>query len=171
MLNLQATQNRREILRACYPALVRHVRVLGGVLRFHKKGGMMSNEQKMLWLTLIAVAVAISTVAYMRYRDWQVDTRNRWIEIHRAMINLRAQREFVLKERSQMGAYSTSSPNLFEERQRDYALATEQLRAQLDRLNDDPLLATIDKFLEDHKDMNQWETDDYERRSTRLRIK
>ena len=61
------------------------------------------------------------------------------------------------------GLYIQGLAQQFEERQRDYILATAQLRGQLDRLNDDPLLAEIGRFLEDNTLMEQWETDEYER--------
>lgn len=131
----------------------------------------MSNEKRVLWLTvatavlaLVAVLVGICTLRYMRNRDSEVDTRTGWIEIHKAMVNLRVQRTFVLAQRSQMGAYSSSVPNQFEERRRDYVLATAQLRAQLERLNDDPLTLDLVKFLNEHQEMEQWQTDEYEKK-------
>jgi hypothetical protein len=102
------------------------------------------------------------TLTYMRGRDLEMDTRNGWIEIHKAMVNLRVQRALVLMQRGAMGAYSSGSPNQFEERERDYILATAQLRGQLDRLNDDPLILELATFLDGNKLMDQWQTDDYE---------
>ena len=61
-----------------------------------------------------------------------------------------------------MGAYASGSPNQFEERQRDYILATAQLRGQLDRLNDDPLILDLSTFLEQNKLIEQWQTDEYQ---------
>jgi hypothetical protein len=113
-------------------------------------------------LAILAVVVAFQTLRYMRGRDSEVDTRTGWIEIHKAMINLRVQRAFVMSQRGAMGAYSSGSPNPFEERHRDYVLATAQLRGQLDRLNDDPLIVELAGFLDENKSMEQWQTDDYE---------
>lgn len=114
-------------------------------------------------LAILAVLVAINTLRYMRGRDLEVDTRNDWIEIHRAMVNLRAQRSFVLEQRGQMGAYASGTPNQFEERKRDYELALAQLRGQLDRLNNDPLLSEIGKFLDNNTQMERWQADDFEK--------
>ncbi len=129
----------------------------------------MSNEERILLLTVatvvlafVAVLVGICTLKYMRNRDSQVDTRVGWIEIHKAMVNLRVQRTFVLAQRSQMGAYSSLVPNQFEERRRDYVLATAQLRAQLERLSDDPLTVDLVEFLNANQEMEKWQTDEYE---------
>jgi hypothetical protein len=46
------------------------------------------------------------------------------------------------------GGYRSGSPNEFEERQRDYVLATAQLRGQLDRWNDDPLILDLATLLD-----------------------
>lgn len=129
----------------------------------------MSTEDRNLWLagatvvlTIFAVIVAIGTLRYMRGRDSEVDTRTGWVEIHKAMINVRAQRAFVMLARGSMGAYASGSPNQFEERQRDYILAIAQLRGQLDRLNDDPLVLDLAAFLDNNKLMEKWQTDEYE---------
>jgi len=129
----------------------------------------MSNEERILWLTVatvvlaaVAVLVGIGTLKYMRNRDSQVDTRTGWIEIHKAMVNLRVQRTFVMLARGSMGAYSSGGPNQFEERRRDYILAKAQLRAQLERLNDDPLALDLVRFLNENQEMEQWQTDEYE---------
>ncbi len=125
----------------------------------------------MFWLTVatvvlafVAVGVGIGTLQYMRNRDAEVDTRTGWIEIHKSMVNLRVQRTFVLAQRSQMGSYNSSVPNQFEERRRNYVLATAQLQAQLERLNDDPLTLDLVKFLNEHEEMEQWQTDAYEKK-------
>lgn len=114
-------------------------------------------------LTGIAVKVAIKTLKYMRGRDLEVDTRNGWIAIHIAMINLRVQREFIKLAQSRAGGYMQGSPNPIEARIRDTTLATAQLRSQLDRLNDDPLIIELAAFLDDNQLTAQWQTDAYEK--------
>jgi hypothetical protein len=109
----------------------------------------------------LAYRISTITLTYMRGRDLELDTRNGWIEIHKAMVNLRVQREFVNLARGAMGAYMAGSPNQFEERIRDVTLATAQLRAQLDRLNDDPLINELAVFLDENKLTAQWQADDY----------
>src|SRR5436190_3506372 len=98
----------------------------------------------------------------MQRHDSETDKRGGWTEIHKALVKRRAQRWFVFAQRGAMGAYG-QGPNQFEERKRDHDLATAQLRGHLDRLNDDPLLAEIGRFLDGNKVIEQWETDEYEK--------
>jgi len=114
-------------------------------------------------LTGIALKVAIKTLKYMRGRDLEVDTRTGWIEIHKAMVNLRVQRSFVMLAQGAMGAYLAGGPNQAEERIKSYTLAAAQLRAQLDRLNDDPLIVEVAEFLDGNVLTKQWQTVEYEK--------
>jgi len=82
----------------------------------------MSTEVRILWLTFatvvlaaLAFIVAFQTLTYMHRHDSETDTRGGWTEIHKAMVNLRVQRGFVLAQRGAMGAYGPG-PNQFEER-------------------------------------------------------
>jgi hypothetical protein len=111
-------------------------------------------------LAILAVVVALQTLSYMRGRDFEVDTRSGWIEIHKAMINLRVHRSLIML---QGGAYSSAGSNAGEERIRDYTLASAQLRAQLDRLNDDPLVVAIAEFLDSNILAAQWQTLQFEK--------
>lgn len=111
-------------------------------------------------LAILAVIVAIQTLRYMRGRDLEVDTRNGWIEIHKAMVNLRVQRSLVMLP-SVMGGYSaavTSSADAIS----NYTLANSQLIGQLDRLNDDPLLEKISEFLNANLLTKDWQTPQYQ---------
>jgi len=105
-------------------------------------------------LAILAVAIAFLTLSYMRGRDLEVDTRSGWIEIHKAMINLRVQRAFVML---QLGALGGG------ENVKGYTLASAQLRAQLDRLNDDPLVVAIAEFLDNNILATQWQTPQFEK--------
>jgi hypothetical protein len=49
-----------------------------------------------LLVAAAAFIVALNTLSYMRSRDLELDIRNGWIEVHKAMVNLRVQRELVL---------------------------------------------------------------------------
>jgi hypothetical protein len=98
----------------------------------------------------------------MRGRDLELDTRNGWIEIPKAMVNLRVQRSSVMLQSGALGAYTASGPNQAEERIRDYTLATAQLHGQLDRLNDDPLVVDLSTFLNENNLTSQWQTTKYE---------
>jgi hypothetical protein len=110
----------------------------------------------------LAWRIAKITLTYMRGRDLELDTRNGWIEIHKAMVNLRVQRSLVMLQGSALGAHTSSGPNQAEERIRDYTLATAQLRGQLDRLNDDPLVEALSTFLNENNLTAQWQTQEYE---------
>jgi hypothetical protein len=105
-------------------------------------------------LAIIAIVVARETLSYMRGRDLEVDTRNGWIEIHRAMIRLRVQRAFIMLP-NPWGPDPKDS--------RDYTLAAAQLRGQLDRLNDDPLVVEIASFLDDNVLTEKWQQPQYEK--------
>lgn len=112
-------------------------------------------------LAVFATAVALQTLTYMRRRDLELDTRNGWIEIHKAMVNLRVRRELVMLPAkmdvlNSSGAWNTGSLVS------DYTLASAQLRGQLDRLNDDPLIVELAAFLEANIATAQWQTPQYQ---------
>jgi hypothetical protein len=79
-------------------------------------------------LTFLAFVVALKTLDYMRNRDLEMDTRSGWIEIHKAMINLRVQREFILLP-NKMAAVGVPAPISAASSIKDYTLAAAQLRA------------------------------------------
>src|ERR1700719_907561 len=107
-----------------------------------------------LLVAAAAFIVALNTLSYMRDRDLEVDTRSGWVEIHRAMINLRVQREFILLQ----NAMADPHPVVSQQNIREYTLASAQLRAQLDRLNDDPVVIEVAAFMEAHQLAAQWQT-------------
>jgi hypothetical protein len=108
-----------------------------------------------------ASRIAKFTLTYMRGRDLELDTRNGWIEIHKAMVNLRVQREFIMLP-MRMAALGVPSPIQSADGIKDYTLAAAQLRSQLDRLNDDPLIIEIAAFLDANVATAAWQTDQYQ---------
>lgn len=104
-------------------------------------------------LAIIATVVAYQTLRYMRRRDSEVDTRNGWIAIHKAMINLRVQRSFYMA-----GVHNTNEESI-----RDFTLAAAQLRGQLNRLNDEPLTMELADFLDENGLTAQWQTQEFEK--------
>lgn len=115
-----------------------------------------------VFLTILGAVIAFQTLRYMRRRDLKVDTRNAWIELHKTMVDVRAKRAVAMVQVGQQGAHSGSGPSSFVELQKDYALAVDQLRGQLDRLNDDHLLVEISGFLKgDNKPTAYWQTPEY----------
>jgi hypothetical protein len=107
----------------------------------------------------LAYRIGRITLTYMRGRDFELDTRNGWIEIHKAMVNLRVHRELIMLP-GKMAAFGVSAPSQ-PGAIADYSLAAAQLRAQLDRLNDDPLIIELANFLDDNKLTAQWQADEY----------
>jgi hypothetical protein len=111
----------------------------------------------MAWVTF---QLGRRTLSYMRDRDFELDTRNGWIEIHKAMVNLRVQRELIMMHIGSLGGYG-AGPSEASERIAAYTLAGSQLLGQLDRLNDDPLLKEISAFLEDNILTKDWQRPEY----------
>jgi hypothetical protein len=109
----------------------------------------------------LAYRVAKVTLTYTRGRDLELDTRSGWIDIHKAMVNLREQRRFVMSKLGQTGTPVNGTPPLVVEIQRDYIFAAAQLFGQLDRLNDEPLIVELAKFLGQNKLASEWQTDKY----------
>ena len=58
---------------------------------------------------VLAWHIAKITLTYMRGRDLELDTRNGWIEIHKAMVDLRVQREYIVMP-AKMAALGIPSP-------------------------------------------------------------
>jgi hypothetical protein len=114
-------------------------------------------------LAFLATLIAFQTLKYMRGRDAEVDTRNAWTEVHKAMINLRVQRALVMLQLGQMGAYGQGTVNPYDAGVRDYTLARAQLRAQLDRVNEsDPLIISLATFLDENLLTTHWQTKEFE---------
>lgn len=107
---------------------------------------------------ILAWQISRITLTYMRGRDLELDNRNGWIEVHKAMINLRVQRELIVLP-AKMAAFGIPSPFQSEDGIKDYTLARAQLRSQLDRLNDDPLIVELASFLDDNLLTAQWQAE------------
>jgi hypothetical protein len=114
-------------------------------------------------LAFLATLIAFQTLKYMRGRDAEVDTRNAWIEVHKAMINLRVEWTFVMFQVGQMGSYSSGATNPYDAGVREYTLARAQLRGQLDRVNEsDPLIINLANFLDENLLTARWQTEQYQ---------
>jgi hypothetical protein len=101
------------------------------------------------------------TLTYMQGRDLELDTRNGWIAIHKAMINLRVQREFIMAP-GRWALLGIPAPINSEDGIKDYTLAAAQLRGQLDRLNDDPVIVNLAEFLDANILTAQWQTEKFQ---------
>jgi hypothetical protein len=112
-----------------------------------------------LFLAWVAYKLSERTLSYMKDRDLELDTRNGWIEIHKAMIALRTHGALVMLP-SAIGAYGPlTDPG---EAITNYTTARSQLLGQLDRLNDDPLLVQISEFMNAHLLSRDWQTKAFE---------
>jgi hypothetical protein len=127
----------------------------------------MSPELLSLWvaaaaviLTALAVVIGVKTLSYMRDRDLELDSRYGWIEIHKAMANVRVYRQLILIQ-EQLGMVRANNPISSEQREKEHVLAVAQLRAQLDRLNDDPLIIALAEFLDQNKLTAQWQAESF----------
>jgi hypothetical protein len=115
-----------------------------------------------LVLTKTSIKLGERTLSYMKDRDLELDTRNGWIEIHKAMVALRTH-EAIIRVGNAMGAYGQFGTNAADAIA-NFTLARSQLIGQLDRLNDDPLLAEISGFLLSNLLSNDWQTTAFEER-------
>ena len=137
----------------------------------HRLGDWITGERLNIVLAVLAVLLAAltlllawvtyklsqRTLSYTKDRDFELDTRNGWIEIHKAMINLRTHGASV-----RLGGYGPFGGNA-DKMIVDYTLARSQLLGQLDRLNDDPLLVQISEFINANLLTRDWQTDRYEK--------
>ena len=116
-----------------------------------------------LSLAWVTYKLGQRSLSYMKDRDFELDTRNGWIEIHKAMVNLRAHRSFVMlpSVMGPLGAYGPFGGKNTDEVIANYTLANSQLIGQLDRLNDDPLLLEISEFLSANLLSKDWQTEEF----------
>ena len=114
-----------------------------------------------LFLAWVAYKLSQRTLSYMRERDLELDTRNGWIEIHKAMVALRTHGALAVLP-SAMDDYVSLGTNPADVIA-NYTLARSQLLGQLDRLNDDPLLVQISEFLNANLLSKDWQTERFEK--------
>jgi hypothetical protein len=114
-------------------------------------------------LAIIATLIGFRTLQYMRSRDAEVDTRNAWVEVHKAMINLRVEWTFVMAQLGKIGRYPQGATGPSDVGVREYTLARAQLRGQLDRVNEaDPLIIGLANFLDENLMTAKWQTTQYQ---------
>jgi hypothetical protein len=113
-----------------------------------------------LLLAWVAYKLSRQTLSYMRDRDLELDTRNAWIEIHKAMVNLRTHAA-IIRVGTVLVGYGPSEANTADA-VTNFTLARSQLVGQLHRLNDDPLLLEISEFLLSNLLTKDWQTTAFE---------
>lgn len=113
-----------------------------------------------VWLAWVAYKLGRISLSYMRDRDLELDTRNGWVEIHKAMVALRTHGALAVfpGPTGEYGLPGTNAADLVA----NYTLARSQLLGQLDRLNDDPLLVQISGFLNANLLSKDWQTERFE---------
>jgi hypothetical protein len=113
-----------------------------------------------LFLAWVAYKLSERTLSYMKDRDFELDTRNGWVEIHKAMVALRTHGALAVfpGPTGEYGLPGTNAADLVA----NYTLARTQLLGQLDRLNDDPLLVQISEFLNANLLSKDWQTERFE---------
>ena len=114
-----------------------------------------------LFMAWVAFKLSQRTLSYTKDRDLEIDTRNGWIEIHKAMVTLRTHAAFI-RVGNATGGYGplTNAADAIT----NFTLARSQLIGQLERLNDDPLLVEISEFLLSNLLSKEWQTTTFEER-------
>jgi hypothetical protein len=113
-------------------------------------------------LAIIAVVIAWGTLRYMRSHDLKIETRNGWIELHKSMVNLQVHRKIALIQIMEPEAHPGGAGlGLNVDLQKPFSLAAAQLRGQLDRLNEDPLIVEIAQFLDEKEPLARWQMPGY----------
>lgn len=112
-------------------------------------------------LAIFAVAIAWGTLKYMRNHNLRIETRNGWIELHKSMVNLQVHRKLALIQIMEPEAHPGGGPWSYVDLQKPFSLAAAQLRGQLDRLNEDPLIVEIVQFLDEKEPIARWQMPGY----------
>ena len=73
---------------------------------------------------VLAWRIATITLTYMRGRDLELDNRNGWIEVHKAMVNLRVRREIIMLQQGILAPYLAHDPASAQERVQEYTMAS-----------------------------------------------
>ncbi len=112
-----------------------------------------------VFISVLALLISWRALSYARFRDREFDERNGWIQIHKAIINVRVYRNFAIPSVDKDVYDIQAALNDRRNRVRDYALAHAQLRAELERVGDDPLIKRLAAFLDSD---NQWQEPNFE---------
>ena len=100
-------------------------------------------------VAMVGLFVSWLQLRYVRLRDKNLDTRNGWTDMHKAMLAFRFKREML-----------NQSPGVYPEI-RDAMVAVSEslhnLRGQLDRMPDSPLVEQISEFPECKREAGRME--------------
>lgn len=110
-------------------------------------------------IALVGAFIALRQLSYAKKRDKAIDIRNSWEKIHKAMLEFRFRR-FLLNHppghKSTMALASEAMESLH------------NIKGQLDRTPDSPLVTEIATFLNDHESAEQWRSDAFADRFDQL---
>jgi len=107
-------------------------------------------------IAVLGVIIAWRQLSYAKNRDKALDIRKSWEKIHKAMLEFRFRREMLnnpppwANEPDAVALAATLA-----------ALALNNIRGQLDRTPDSPLVTEITDFLEDNLTAAKWRANDF----------
>jgi hypothetical protein len=106
-------------------------------------------------IAIVGLIVSWLQLRYMQQRDRDIDTRDGWTQTHRMMMTFRFKRELL------------NDPNLaFPQSAEAARVALESLhnlKGQLDRMPDGPLVKQMAEFLHANQDAGRWRSHDFEK--------
>ena len=107
-------------------------------------------------VTIVGLIVSWLQLRYMQRRDKELDIRNGWTETHKLMMNFRFKRELLNQQ--EFATYPKSLevvPAVSE--------SLHQLKGQLDRMPDCPLVEQLADFLHTNWEADKWRSVDFEK--------
>jgi hypothetical protein len=106
-------------------------------------------------IAIVGLIISWLQLRYMQRRDADLDIRNGWTETHKLMMTFRFKRGSL-----QMSYFATSSARA------DAAIAASEslhnLKGQLDRMPDDPLVEQLADFLHTNWEAEKWRSPEFE---------
>jgi hypothetical protein len=114
-------------------------------------------------LVIAGVGLIVSWLQYlyMKKRDRDVDIRNGWTETHKLMVTFRFKRDVW---KLNLSAFlSDSHASKYAEAGLVAMEALHNLKGQLDRLPDSPLVEQLANFLHDNWESEKWMSDEFQK--------
>ena len=104
-------------------------------------------------IAAVGAIIAGLQLRYAKKRDRSLDIRNSWEKIHKAMFEFRLRREVLNNPKLYAKENGLAALETFE--------ALHNLKGQLDRTPDSPLVIEITNFLDDNSSVEKWRADDF----------
>ncbi|MGO8720961.1 MAG: hypothetical protein ACLQMO_17365 [Acidobacteriaceae bacterium] len=106
-------------------------------------------------VAVVGLIVSWLQLRYMKRRDHELDIRNGWVEIHKLMRTFRFKRELLLNKEN----LKQSNRSGFD---MDALESLHNLKGQLDRMPDGPLVDQIADLLRKNWQYHQWKAKPFE---------